>query len=209
MAPATAPTGPSTRAPDNAPSAASPVRSWAIAAELSARESVTAAIVFFIRYLPPTLHKNNNIGGVLTLCRGCHINQTMSAEPRAFVLVLQLSTAYPQSAETHHDRIMNPTAASVLGCVAANCSAGLRLELTALAGGTLRYAARVCFLRFRALPDRPATLTLARSNLRRAPLVDFPASRAKAGSVPVGRSHDSKRGRLRQGQSKRAGLLAF
>ena len=149
MAPATAPTGPSTRAPDNAPSAASPVRSWAIAAELSARESVTAAIVFFIRYLPPTLHKNNNIGGVLALCRGCHINQTMSAGPRAFVLVLQLSTAYPQSAETHHDRIMNPTAASVLGCVAANCSAGLRLELTALAGGTLRYAARVCFLRFR------------------------------------------------------------
>jgi hypothetical protein len=34
------------------------VRSWAIAAEeISARESVTAAIVFFIRNLPPTLRK--------------------------------------------------------------------------------------------------------------------------------------------------------
>ena len=40
---------------------------------------------------------------------------TMSAEPklRAFVLVTQLSTAYPQPAETHHDRIMNRTAAVV------------------------------------------------------------------------------------------------
>jgi hypothetical protein len=37
--------------------------------------------------------------------------------PHALVLVLQLSTAYPQPAETHHDRIMNPTAAGVLGCV--------------------------------------------------------------------------------------------
>jgi len=33
-------------------------------------------------------------------------------QPRAFVLVLQLSTAYPQ-----YDRIMNRTAAGVLGCV--------------------------------------------------------------------------------------------
>ena len=32
---------------------------------------------------------------------------------RAFVLVLQLSTAYPQPAETHHDRIMNRTGAVV------------------------------------------------------------------------------------------------
>jgi hypothetical protein len=50
MAPATAPTGPSTSAPDKAPSAASPVRSWAIAAEdISAKEIVTIAIVFFIQ----------------------------------------------------------------------------------------------------------------------------------------------------------------
>ena len=50
MAPATAPTGPSTSAPDKAPSAASPVRSWAIAAEdISVKEIVTIAIVFFIQ----------------------------------------------------------------------------------------------------------------------------------------------------------------
>jgi hypothetical protein len=43
-APATAPIGPSTTAPDNAPKAASPTRSWAIAAEdISARESATLA----------------------------------------------------------------------------------------------------------------------------------------------------------------------
>jgi len=53
MAPATAPTGPSTSAPDKAPSAASPVRSWAIAAEdISAKEIVTIAIVFFIQDPP-------------------------------------------------------------------------------------------------------------------------------------------------------------
>jgi hypothetical protein len=34
-------------------------------------------------------------------------------QPRAFVLVLRLSTAYAQPAETHHDQIMNPTAAVV------------------------------------------------------------------------------------------------
>jgi len=50
MAPAMAPTGPSTSAPDKAPSAASPVRSCAIAAEdISAKEIVTIAIVFFIQ----------------------------------------------------------------------------------------------------------------------------------------------------------------
>ena len=50
MAPAKAPTGPSASAPDKAPSAASPVRSWAIAAEdISAKEIVTIAIVFFIQ----------------------------------------------------------------------------------------------------------------------------------------------------------------
>lgn len=49
-APATAPIGPSTTAPDTAPNAASPARSWAIAAEdISARESAALAIVFFIR----------------------------------------------------------------------------------------------------------------------------------------------------------------
>jgi len=49
-APATAPIGPSTTAPDNAPKAASPTRSWAIAAEdISARVSTTNANVFFIR----------------------------------------------------------------------------------------------------------------------------------------------------------------
>ena len=50
-APATAPIGPSTTAPDKAPNAASPVRSWAIAAEdISARESTAVAIVFFIEF---------------------------------------------------------------------------------------------------------------------------------------------------------------
>jgi len=49
-APAAAPIGPSTKAPDNAPSAASPTRSSAIAAEdIKARESATPAIVFLIR----------------------------------------------------------------------------------------------------------------------------------------------------------------
>jgi hypothetical protein len=48
-APATAPIGPSTTAPDKAPSAASPARSCAIAAEdISDRENAVA-IVFFIR----------------------------------------------------------------------------------------------------------------------------------------------------------------
>src|SRR3981189_380920 len=52
-APATAPIGPSTTAPDKAPNAASPPRSPAIAVEdISARESATLAIVFFIRVSP-------------------------------------------------------------------------------------------------------------------------------------------------------------
>jgi hypothetical protein len=52
-APATAPIGPSTTAPDTAPNAASPARSAAIAVEdISARESATLAIVFFIRVSP-------------------------------------------------------------------------------------------------------------------------------------------------------------
>ena len=58
-APATAPIGPSTTAPDNAPKAASPTRSWAIAAEdISARVSTTNANVFFIRVpcLSPAQH---------------------------------------------------------------------------------------------------------------------------------------------------------
>jgi len=42
--------------------------------------------------------KNNNIGGVLTLCRGCHIDQTMSAGPeprpqRKAAAVLRSATA--------------------------------------------------------------------------------------------------------------------
>ena len=59
-APATAPIGPSTTAPDNAPKAASPTRSWAIAAEdISARVSTTNANVFFIRVpcLSPAQHQ--------------------------------------------------------------------------------------------------------------------------------------------------------
>jgi hypothetical protein len=49
-APATAPIGPSTTAPDTAPSAASPGRSCAIAVEdISANESTTLAIIVFIR----------------------------------------------------------------------------------------------------------------------------------------------------------------
>jgi hypothetical protein len=52
-APATAPIGPSTTAPDTAPNAASPARSSAIAVEdISARESATLAIAFFIRVSP-------------------------------------------------------------------------------------------------------------------------------------------------------------
>jgi hypothetical protein len=57
-APATAPIGPSTMAPDKAPNAASPVRSCAIAAEdISDRENATVAIVFFIRVPPAFLRK--------------------------------------------------------------------------------------------------------------------------------------------------------
>jgi hypothetical protein len=57
-APATAPIGPSTTAPDKAPNAASPTRSSAIAAEdISARASATFAIVFFIRVPPAFLRK--------------------------------------------------------------------------------------------------------------------------------------------------------
>jgi hypothetical protein len=99
MAPATAPTGPSTTAPDNAPNAASPVRSWAIAAdEISAKNSVTAAIVLFIRNLPPTHHRNNNTGGVLTLCRGCHIHRTTSAEPKHCAGTLGLAVSHDRLA---------------------------------------------------------------------------------------------------------------
>ena len=57
-APATAPIGPSTTAPDTAPKAASPARSPALAAEdISARESATLAIVFFNRVPPVFLRK--------------------------------------------------------------------------------------------------------------------------------------------------------
>jgi hypothetical protein len=79
MAPATAPTGPSTSAPDKAPSAASPVRSWAVAAEdINAKEIVTIAIVFFIQDPPDgcatmfSHAKHGTIDGVLTRCLGCH-----------------------------------------------------------------------------------------------------------------------------------------
>jgi len=59
-APATAPIGPSTTAPDKAPNAASPVRSWAIAAEdISARESTAVAIVFFLE--SPTFASNGHL----------------------------------------------------------------------------------------------------------------------------------------------------
>src|ERR1700719_2871984 len=52
-APATAPIGPSTTAPDTAPNAASPARSSAIAVgDSSARVRATLAIVFFIRDSP-------------------------------------------------------------------------------------------------------------------------------------------------------------
>jgi|GraSoiStandDraft_45_1057281.scaffolds.fasta_scaffold60515_1 hypothetical protein len=80
-----APTGPSTSAPDKAPSAASPARSWAIAAEeISAKEIVTIAIVFFIQDPPDgcatmfPLAQHGTIDGVLTRCLGCHT-------PTAFV----------------------------------------------------------------------------------------------------------------------------
>ena len=79
MAPATAPTGPSTSAPDKAPSAASPVRSCAIAAEdISAKEIVTIAIVFFIqdpRSGAPScfpIAQHGTIDGVLTRRLRCH-----------------------------------------------------------------------------------------------------------------------------------------
>ena len=36
-----------------------------------------------------------------------------TCQPRAFVLAGVVLSLYPQSADTHHDRIMNPTAAVV------------------------------------------------------------------------------------------------
>jgi len=65
-APATAPIGPSTRAPDKAPNAASPARSWAIAVEdISARESAALAIVLFIRVPRVSAQNKSNLGGSL------------------------------------------------------------------------------------------------------------------------------------------------
>jgi hypothetical protein len=62
-APATAPIGPSTTAPDKAPNAASPARSSAIAAEdISAIESATFAIVFFIRVPPLSCANDSSLG---------------------------------------------------------------------------------------------------------------------------------------------------
>jgi hypothetical protein len=65
-APATAPIGPSTTAPDKAPNAASPPRSPAITVEdISARESATLAIVFFIEFPRFAAQNKSNSGGSL------------------------------------------------------------------------------------------------------------------------------------------------
>jgi hypothetical protein len=94
MAPASAPTGPSTSAPDKAPSAASPVRSWAVATEdISAKEIVTIAIVFFIQDppdgAPPCFHTQSTVP-LMVFSRG-----VLAASPRPAFVGRRLQAAAP------------------------------------------------------------------------------------------------------------------